>query len=246
MVNILIEPLECALECLDNFKKGAILLVNREPNGLELSLGAEAFVKDVSIGKELSNRAGKKVAILGGGGISADSPYYKEALKLGRLLASAGVSVITGGGPGIMEAGNKGAKLSESHSASYGLKVNAIKGEHLDGLTYFDDDGLFEFNTLAVRLLSLISNSDAVVFFPGGYGTLEELFSLVVRMRVNIMNKVPVYLFGSEYWNGLVAWLTDVVLPNKTINKQDLDLFSIEDDVENISNNIINYCSQLN
>ncbi len=85
----------------------------------------------------------------------------------------------------------------------------------------------------------MIGSSDAIVLFPGGFGTLEELFSLLVRLRVGMMKKVPVYLFGSEFWSGLINWLSTVVLQNKTISEQDLKLFKIEDDIEKISTEII-------
>jgi len=167
-------------------------------------------------------------------------------LDLGKLISATGISIITGGGPGIMEAGNKGAQSEESIASSYGLRVSAIAGENMDEKGYFDDNGCFIFDTLAVRLLTLISSSDAMVFFPGGYGTLEELFCLLVRIRVKMMKQVPIYLFGSEFWGGLVSWLEGPVLSKEVIRKQDLNIFKIEDDIEKISQSIISHCLSLN
>ena len=220
---------------------------NKRPTCLDLSLGIEAVIKDLAISKDIINRPGKRVAMFGGTQIPHTSSYYEEAEYLAKLISSAGISVITGGGPGIMEASNKGAKASNfSGSSSYGLKVGAIKIEYLPDNPYIDEDSSFTFNTLSVRLLTLISSSDVIVFFPGGFGTLEELFCLLVRIRVEMLGKIPVYLVGSKYWSGLVSWLSNFVLPEKVINSQDLELFKIEDDIEKVSQGIISHCLALN
>lgn len=211
----------------------------KEPKCIELSKGATIFSEDYSLTNEILKRNQKLVAIFGGSCIPEDSIYFQKAKEFAKLIASSGISIITGGGPGIMQAGNIGAKSSNSSVSSYGLKVEAIKDEIIKDNPYIDKDCEFTFNTLSVRLLTLIGSSDAIVLFPGGFGTLEELFSLLVRLRVRMMKKVPVYLFGSEFWSGLIKWLSTEVLQNKVISEQDLQLFKIEDDIEKISTEII-------
>ncbi len=211
----------------------------KKPNCIELSKDATVFSDDYSLTTKILEKNQKLVAIFGGSCISEDSIYFQKAKEFAGLISASGVSIITGGGPGIMQAGNMGAKSSNSSVASYGLRVDAIKDECIAENPYIDEDCEFTFNTLSVRLLTLIGSSDAIVLFPGGFGTLEELFSLLVRLRVGMMKKVPVYLFGSEFWSGLINWLSTVVLQNKTISEQDLKLFKIEDDIEKISTEII-------
>ena len=221
-------------------------MIDKKPNCIELESDESVFVRDLSISKEISCRDEKLVAIFGGGGIPRESFYYQKAMEFAKNIASSGISVITGGGPGIMEAGNRGAKSSESLSNSYGLKVSAIKDEDLGDITYLDPNCDFTFDTLAVRLLTLIANSNAIVFFPGGYGTFEELFSLLVRIKVDMMKGVPIYLFGSKFWGGLISWLSEVVKNEGTIGDEHLSLFRVEDDIEKISQEIISHFVPLN
>ncbi len=212
---------------------------SKKSNCIELSKGTIAFSDDYSLTNKILEKKQKLVAIFGGSCITEDSFYFQKAKEFAGLIAVSGISVITGGGPGIMQAGNMGAKLSNPSVASYGLRVEAIKDEYIAENPYIDKDCEFTFNTLSIRLLTLIGSSDAIVLFPGGFGTLEELFSLLVRLRVGMMKKVPVYLFGSEFWSGLLNWLSTKVLQNKVISAQDLKFFKLEDDIEKISSEII-------
>ncbi|MDR1034799.1 MAG: LOG family protein [Holosporales bacterium] len=193
----------------------------------------------------IANRGKRFIAFFGGSGIPAGSFYYEKAVELATAITSAGGVVLTGGGPGIMEAGNRGAGLGKEGS-SYGLLVNTIHREFSGSNSYIDPENRFVFETLSVRLLTLISCSRAIVFFPGGFGTFEELFSLLVREKVEMMQSLPIYLFGSKFWNGLLKWLKDTVIPEKVIEPECLELFSIEDDLTKIANNIIEHCLQEN
>ena len=221
-------------------------MIDKKPNCIELESDENVFVRDYSISKEISSRDEKIVAIFGGGGVPRESFYYQKAMEFAKNISAAGISIITGGGPGIMEAGNRGAKSTEALSNSYGLKVSAIKDEDLGHSNYLDQNCDFTFDTLAVRLLALIANSNAIVFFPGGYGTFEELFSLLVRIKVGMMKKIPIYLFGSQFWNGLILWLSEIVKKEGTIGDDHLSLFKVEDDVEKISQEIISHFVSLN
>lgn len=211
----------------------------KRPNSVELSKDGSVFLDDYSLTEKILEKNQKLVAIFGGSCISEDSIYFQKAKDFAGLISASGISVITGGGPGIMQAGNMGAKLSNPSISSYGLRVEAIKDECIVNNPYIDKGCEFTFNTLCIRLLTLIGSSDAIVLFPGGFGTLEELFSLLVRLRVGMMKRMPVYLLGSEFWNGLINWLSTQVLENKVISEKDLQLFKIEDDIEKISSEII-------
>jgi uncharacterized protein (TIGR00730 family) len=179
---------------------------------------------------------------MGGTAIPEDSVYYKSAMELSRLLAGSGISTMTGGGPGIMMAANRGAQsVNSEDTLSYGLRVVHLRGENFAQNLYSDESGSFTFNTLFIRLVTMISNSDAIVLFPGGFGTLEELFSLLVRLRTKMMNKIPVYLFGSVFWEGLVSWIKAHILPMNLISADDLEFVKIEDNVAKMAGEIIKY-----
>ncbi|MDR2666676.1 MAG: LOG family protein [Holosporales bacterium] len=213
----------------------------KKPNSIELSSGGDAFLNDLAISRVISARTEGLVAILGGSRIPADSVYYESAFRLATSLSKNGISITTGGGPGIMEAGNKGAQcVNNGETSSYGLKVRYIKDDANENL-FLDQHGDFTFNTLSVRMLTLIGNSDAIVFFPGGFGTFEELFSLLVRLEINMIQRIPVYLFGMKFWHGLLSWLSESVLKEGTIIDEHLKLFKIEDDVDTIAHAIVDH-----
>ncbi len=218
----------------------------KNPNGVELRCGMEAFREDLGTTDALLRKLENLVAIFGGSGILAGSEYYRQASRMAERLAGAGISVITGGGPGIMEAANRGALEAASGDAkSYGLKVTAIKEEIVsEEDSYLSEDCGFTYNTLSVRLLTLISSSDVVVFCPGGYGTFEELFCLLVRIKVNMMREIPIYLIGTDFWKGLVDWLKTTVVQTGTIEARHVDLLRVEDDVEKVASEIIEYISE--
>ncbi len=218
---------------------------NIEANGIELSMGSDLLLEDLEKSHSVLKRDKRRVAIFGGSNIKIDSFYYEQARIFAKNISSSGISIITGGGPGIMEAGNLGVYDSGNLDLSYGIRVKSILNECVNDVDYIKDKNLYVFNTLSLRLLTLIGSSDVIVLFPGGFGTFEELFSLLVRIRVDMMKKVPVYLFGSNFWGGLVAWLNDVVLHEKTIDESDIQSFKIVDDIEQLSLDIINYCRSI-
>ncbi|MDR2598339.1 MAG: TIGR00730 family Rossman fold protein [Holosporales bacterium] len=211
------------------------------PNGVELSAGRPAFLRDLGISQSITERGERFVAFFGGSGIPVESVYYTKAVELAGAIAAAGGTVLTGGGPGIMEAGNRGAQ-QVANGSSYGLLVNTIHREFSGSNAFIDPENEFVFHTLSVRLLTLISNSRAVVLFPGGFGTFEELFSLLVRVKVEMMRPLPIYLFGSRFWNGLIKWLEETVMAEGTIEPDHLKLFKVEDDSVKIANEIIENC----
>lgn len=207
------------------------------PNSSELS-DKDSLSNDYYSAQEIMALQGRKVSIFGGGGILPGSPYYEKAMVFAKNVASAGISVMTGGGTGIMEAANKGVFESKSDVAvSYGIRVKEITYENKNLFVHTE----YEFNTLALRLVTLISTSDVIICFPGGFGTLEETFSTLVRMRVGLLKKIPVYLFGESFWKGLVEWMENTLLNEGVIDSEDLQLFTVFDDVNSLSERVIAY-----
>ncbi len=218
---------------------------NIKSNGVELLTSPEVLLNDYSMSQEVVNRSDRRVAIFGGSSIKPGSTYYEKARFFANNIASNGISVITGGGPGIMEAGNRGAcAASQSNQLiSYGIRVKAITDEMIRN-PYLQKS--YEFETLSLRLLSLISSCDVAVLFPGGFGTLEEMFSLLVRIRVKMLKKIPIYLFGQSFWEGLVNWIGKVLVNEGVIDKEDMDYFVLEDNIDELSRQVIQYVLSIN
>lgn len=208
-----------------------------KPNGIELNQPKEKFWEDLCLGKHVFSEQ-KMVACFGGSVIRDDAPYKQDATKLAKILAQKGISLITGGGSGIMSAVNDGV-YSVNPKQSFGLRVHAIHEETPGMTTVVPPENLHRFNSLAIRLLTLIGCSDAIVFFPGGFGTLEEVFSLLVRVKVHLMEKMPIYFYGKKFWTGLVSWMASEVVEVGAIKREDLELFNIEDDIDVIAKQII-------
>ena len=208
-----------------------------KPNGIELNQSIDKFREDLCLGKHVFSAA-KMVACFGGSSILDNNEYKGDAKKLAHELASQGISLITGGGSGIMNAVNEGT-YAINPKQSFGLRVHAINEETQEKAVSIPPENLHDFNSLAIRLLTLIGCSDAIVFFPGGFGTLEEVFSLLVRVKLRLMEKMPIYFYGKKFWSGLLSWMASEVLAVGAIKQKDLELFNIEDDIDIIARQII-------
>ena len=156
----------------------------------------------------------------------ADDPLYQTAVRLGSALVGAGYGVITGGGPGIMEAANKGA--TEAGGVSVGL---GIELPFEQGLNPYVDLGI-NFRYFFVRKTMFVKYAQGFVVFPGGFGTLDELFEALTLVQTGKVTQFPIVLMGSEYWRGLLVWLQDTVAAEKKIAAVDLDLLTVTDDVD--------------
>ncbi len=156
-----------------------------------------------------------------------DDYWYKESQKLGYLLSKEGFAIITGGGGGIMGAANKGAY--EAGGDSVGLNIKLPHEQRLN--SYVTDSETFSF--FFTRKVMLSFASEIYIYFPGGFGTLDEMFELVTLVQTGKVVKVPIILVGKEYWNPLFDWIQTTLLEkHHTINKADLDLFHIVDSAE--------------
>jgi uncharacterized protein (TIGR00730 family) len=169
---------------------------------------------------------GKAVTIFGSARLTEDDPYYPMARKLAGLLAKEGFAVITGGGPGIMEAANRGC-----HDAG-GLSIGCnIELPHEQAVNPYVDLGV-EFRYFFARKTMFVKYADGFAIFPGGFGTFDELFESLTLIQTGKIRHFPVVLVGSEYWGGLLEWLRSQATAHGTIDPADLDLMHITDDME--------------
>ena len=170
-------------------------------------------------------KAGPCVAIFGSARTKPTHPHYLQAVEVGEKLARAGYGVITGGGPGIMEAGNKGAKQGEG--VSVGLNID-LPFEQFHNI-YIDRDHYLEFDYFFVRKVIFVKYSQAFVIMPGGFGTLDELFEAMTLIQTKKIARRPIVLLGTTYWSGLFDWIQNVQLKEGYISASDLSLFKITD-----------------
>ena len=164
------------------------------------------------------------VSVFGSARTHPDDPQYQQAQEVSRLLAEAGFSIITGAGPGIMEAANKGARLAGGRSIGCNIELPFEQGAN----PYVDT--VVNFRYFFVRKTMFIKYSVAFIIFPGGFGTLDELFEALTLIQTGKIYQFPVILFGRHYWAGLVRWLQTRVLGEKKISAGDLDLMLLTDD----------------
>src|SRR5881275_2031943 len=163
------------------------------------------------------------VTIFGSARTSPDDPSYAAAVETARSLAKAGFGIITGGGPGIMEAANKGAQ--EGGNLSIGCNIE-LPFEQAPN-PYLDIS--LDFRYFFVRKTMFVKYSNAFIIFPGGFGTMDELFEALTLIQTKKVSNYPVILYGSQYWRGLLAWLTSTMLNEKMINTEDLGLMHLTD-----------------
>jgi len=176
-------------------------------------------------GFETLNELGPAVAIFGSSRMKPGSRYYEQAVEVGRVLADAGFAVITGGGPGIMEGANKGAKAGKGKSV--GLNIEIPVEQHPN---VYQDLPL-SFRYFFVRKLMFVKYSIAFIIFPGGFGTMDELFEALTLSQTRRIGIFPIILFGKDYWKGMIDWFRSTLIPNGTISPEDLGLISFVDNV---------------
>jgi uncharacterized protein (TIGR00730 family) len=167
---------------------------------------------------------GPAITIFGSARTSPDDPMYQAARRTGQLLAETGFTVITGGGPGTMEAANRGAAEGGGESVGVGIDLPFETGTN----AYVTLP--LEFRYFFVRKTMFAKYASGFVYFPGGYGTLDELFESLTLIQTGKMDEMPVVLFGSDYWSGMVDWLIATVQANGNISPGDERLFTVTDD----------------
>lgn len=169
------------------------------------------------------------VTIFGSARTKPDDPIYKQATEIARGLTEHGYGIITGGGPGIMEAGNKGAH--EGGGTSVGL--NIVLPFEQEGNPYIDNDKLIDFDYFFVRKVMFMKYSQGFIVMPGGFGTMDELFEALTLIQTEKIGRFPIVLVGKDFWKGAIDWMENTLRDQyKTISPNDTDLFFLTDSTE--------------
>lgn len=193
-------------------------------------------------GFEKMSRIGPCVSVFGSARTKADNPYYILAEEIAKKLVHAGFGVITGGGPGIMEAGNKGA--FENNGKSVGLGIELPFEQFVN--RYVDRDKMINFDYFFVRKVMFMKYAQGFIAMPGGFGTLDELFEALTLIQTHKVARFPVVLVGTEYWAGLIDWIKMVMLEKEhNINPDDLFLFKLVDTADDAVNYILDYYAEM-
>ncbi|MEM9929864.1 MAG: TIGR00730 family Rossman fold protein, partial [Bacteroidota bacterium] len=169
--------------------------------------------------------------IFGSARTKPDHKYYKLATEIGKTLVREGYGVITGGGPGIMEAGNRGAHLEKGASVGLNIELPFETGSN----QFVDNDKNIDFRYFFVRKVMFVKYAQAFICCPGGFGTMDELFEVLTLIQTGKITKVPVILVGSDYWGGMVEWIRETMAEKeKTISPEDMDLIPVVDTADDV------------
>jgi uncharacterized protein (TIGR00730 family) len=188
---------------------------------------------------EILSQVGPAVTIFGSARTPPSDPYYKAAATIARELARNNLAVITGGGPGIMAAANRGA--AQAKGKSVGLNIELPFEQQGNRYTNVP----LRFHYFFSRKVCFVKYSIAFVYMPGGFGTLDEFFEVLTLVQTQRIPRFPLILFGRDYWTGLVRWMKSVLATKKMISPGDLDLFVITDDTEEAVDWILEYMRQV-
>lgn len=195
------------------------------------SWGIFKIMSEFVNGYEKIGRIGPCVSIFGSARTKTDDPYYKLAEEIAFKVSQAGYGIITGGGPGIMEAGNKGAHLGKG--VSVGLNIELPFEQHFN--PYIDADKNLQFDYFFVRKVMFVKYSQGFVVMPGGFGTLDELFEAITLIQTKKIAKFPIVLVGSGFWSGLIDWVKSTLLEKyHNISPEDMDLIKIVDSADEV------------
>lgn len=186
-------------------------------------------------------RIGPCVSIFGSARTKPEHPYYAMAEETAYLLTQQGFGVITGGGPGIMEAANKGAK--RGHGKSVGLNIE-LPFEQFHN-PYIDSDKIINFDYFFVRKVMFVKYAQGFIVLPGGFGTLDELFEALTLIQTDKIARFPIVLVGTSYWQGLIEWIKQTMLQTeRNINPEDLNLFKLVDTPTEAVQHIVEFYSK--
>jgi len=192
-------------------------------------------------GFESLSRIGPCISIFGSARTQPGTPYYELAVEIAKQLAKEGFGVISGGGPGIMEAANKGASLAQG--TSVGLNIDLPFEQHHN--PYIDRDKTLHFDYFFVRKVMFVKYSQGFIMMPGGFGTMDEFFETITLVQTQKVTRIPLILVGTAYWKGLIDWLKNTMLDEENnIKKEDLDLFVLVDTPEQVVEYVLDFYSK--
>jgi len=170
---------------------------------------------------------GPCVSIFGSARLGPDNPYYEKTEEMARMLTEVGFGVITGGGPGLMEAANKGAQGAGGKSVGLTIRLPFEAGAN----DFVDSPYHIDFNYFFARKVMFVKYAQGFVVFPGGLGTMDEIFEALTLMQTGKIDRFPIVLVGKKFWGGLVEWMRETMIPEGTIHERDMDLFLLTDDL---------------
>ncbi len=177
-------------------------------------------------GFEAMSRMGNCVTIFGSARLKPDAKFYKLTVDVAKEFVKAGYGIISGGGPGVMEAANKGAKESNGASIGFNIELPHEQGSN----PFIDDDKLITFRYFFVRKVMFVKYAQGFIVMPGGYGTLDEFFEAITLVQTKKGRQFPIVLMGVEYWSGLIEWIKTKMLHDGMISSEDINLFILTDD----------------
>jgi uncharacterized protein (TIGR00730 family) len=175
------------------------------------------------------------ISIYGSARLKPESPYYQLTIEIAQKFSDAGFAVISGGGPGIMEAANKGAHAGKSPSVGLNIEL-----PHEQSGNQWQDISL-RFRHFFTRKVTFVKNSDAVVVMPGGFGTLDEMAEVLTLIQTKKSRHVPIVLVGAEFWEGLLSWFRNTLVPTGVISEKDLDLMQVIDDPDQVLEAVLQF-----
>lgn len=185
-------------------------------------------------GFENMTSIGPSVSIFGSARLNQESPYYQLGIDVAALIAKRGFAIITGGGPGIMEAANKGAQ--QAKGSSCGLVIDLPFESEPN--SFIDPKYRLKFRYFFVRKVMFIRYAQGYVFLPGGFGTMDELFEALTLIQTKKIHPFPIYLMGKSYWEGIISWLKETAFTHGCIGPSDLEMLLLTDDPEEVANGI--------
>lgn len=186
------------------------------------------------------SKIGPCVSIFGSARTKPDHPHYHLAEEVAFKLTKEGYGIITGGGPGIMEAANKGAKTAGGKSVGLNIELPFEQSSN----PYIDPDKLITFDYFFVRKLMFIKYAQGFVVLPGGFGTMDELFEALTLIQTKKIAKFPIVLVGKEYWSGLIDWIKNVLIAEKTVDEKDLNLILVAENADHAVRHINEFYSR--
>ncbi len=186
------------------------------------------------------SKIGPCVSIFGSARTKPEHPFYLLAEEIAFKLTKEGYGIITGGGPGIMEAANKGAKTAGGKSVGLNIELPFEQSHN----PYIDHDKLITFDYFFVRKLMFIKYAQGFVVMPGGFGTMDELFEAMTLIQTKKIGKFPIVLVGKEYWNGMMTWIKNVLITEKMVDEKDLNLFFVADNADEAVSHINSFYSK--
>ncbi len=185
-------------------------------------------------GFETMTTIGPSVSIFGSARLPPDSIYYNLAVEVAQHVARKGFAIITGGGPGIMEAANKGAQEVKGRSCGLAIDLPFESEPNV----YIDVKYRLSFRYFFIRKVMFIRYAQGYVFLPGGFGTLDELFEALTLIQTKKIKPFPIYLMGKAYWDKMLQWIEETMIPQGCISKEDFNIFLITDDPEEVANGV--------